>query len=115
VRDARRRRGVRVERRGEQSGTIRGQIRWAGIDSKYFLSAVVPTHPVQTCEVRLSDDAAKLVNTISSNAVTLEPNESRTYEFGLYMGTKEMESLSATRSFRACTWKMRSTGAGSAA
>lgn len=77
----------------EQSGTIRGQIRWAGIDSKYFLSAVVPTHPVQTCEVRLSDDAAKLVNTISSNAVTLEPNESRTYEFGLYMGTKEMESL----------------------
>jgi len=78
----------------EQSGTIRGQIRWAGIDSKYFLSAVVPTHPVQTCEIRLSDDAAKLVNTISSNAVTLEPNESRTYEFGLYMGTKEMESLS---------------------
>jgi len=78
----------------EQSGTIRGQIRWAGIDSKYFLSAVVPTHPVQTCEVRLSDDAAKLVNTISSNAVTLEPNESRTYEFGLYMGIKEMESLS---------------------
>jgi len=78
----------------EQSGTIRGQIRWAGIDSKYFLSAVVPVHPVQTCEVRLSDDAAKLVNTISSNAVILEPNESRTYEFGLYMGTKEMESLS---------------------
>jgi len=78
----------------EQAGTIRGQIRWAGIDSKYFLSAVVPVHPVQTCEVRLSDDAAKLINTISSNAVTLEPNESRTYEFGLYMGTKEMESLS---------------------
>lgn len=77
----------------DQSGTIRGQIRWAGIDSKYFLSAVVPTHPVQTCEVRVSDDAAKLVNTISSNTVTLEPNESRTYEFGLYMGTKEMESL----------------------
>lgn len=78
----------------EQSGTIRGQIRWAGIDSKYFLSAVVPVHPVQTCEVRLSDDAAKLVSTVSSNAVILEPNESRTYEFGLYMGTKEMESLS---------------------
>jgi hypothetical protein len=42
----------------EQSGTIRGQIRWAGLDSKYFLSAVVPTHPVQMCEVRLSDDGA---------------------------------------------------------
>ena len=78
----------------EQSGTIRGQIRWAGIDSKYFLSAVVPVHPVQTCEVRLSDDAAKLVSTVSSNAVILEPNESRTYEFGLNMGTREMESLS---------------------
>ncbi len=77
----------------EQSGTIRGQIRWAGLDSKYFLSAVVPTHPVQMCEVRLSDDGAMLVNTIGSNAVLLEPNESRTYEFGLYMGTKEMERL----------------------
>ncbi len=77
----------------EQSGTIRGQIRWAALDSKYFVSAVVPTHPVQLCEVRMSDDAAKLVSTIGSNAVTLEPNESRTYEFGLYLGTKEMERL----------------------
>jgi len=77
----------------EQSGTIRGQIRWAGLDSKYFLSAVVPTHPVQTCEVKLSDDGQMLVSTLSSNAVILEPNESRTYEFGLYLGTKEMERL----------------------
>lgn len=77
----------------EQSGTVRGQIRWAGLDSKFFLSAVVPTHPVQMCEVRLSDDGAMLVSTLGSNAVILEPNESRTYEFGLYMGTKEMERL----------------------
>jgi YidC/Oxa1 family membrane protein insertase len=77
----------------EQSGTIRGQIRWAALDSKYFVSAVVPTHPVQMCEVRLSDDGTNLVSTIGSNAVILEPNESRTYEFGLYLGTKEMERL----------------------
>ena len=77
----------------EQSGTIRGQIRWAALDSKYFVSAVVPTHPVQMCEVKLSDDGAMLVSTIGSNAVILEPNESRTYEFGLYLGTKEMERL----------------------
>lgn len=78
----------------EQAGVIRGQIRWAGLDSKYFLSAVVPTHPVQMCEVKRNDDATMLVSTIGSNAVMLEPNESRTYEFGLYIGTKEMESLS---------------------
>ena len=77
----------------ETSGVIRGQIRWAALDSKYFVSAVVPTHAVQMCEVRLSDDASMLVSTIGSNAVVLEPNESRTYEFGLYMGTKEMERL----------------------
>lgn len=77
----------------EQSGVIRGQIRWAALDSKYFVSAVVPTHPVQMCEVRLSDDGVNLVSTIGSNAVILEPNESRTYEFGLYLGTKEMERL----------------------
>ncbi len=77
----------------EQSGVIRGQIRWAALDSKYFVSAVVPTHPVQMCEIRVSDDGAMLVSTIGSNAVVLEPNESRTYEFGLYLGTKEMERL----------------------
>ena len=77
----------------EQSGTVRGQIRWAALDSKYFVSAVVPTHPVQMCEVKLSDDGAMLVSTLGSNAVILEPNESRTYEFGLYLGTKEMERL----------------------
>ncbi len=77
----------------EQSGTVRGQIRWAALDSKYFVSAVVPTHPVQMCEVKLSDDGGHLVSTIGSNAVTLEPNESRTYEFGIYIGTKEMERL----------------------
>lgn len=76
-----------------QSGVVRGQIRWAALDSKYFVSAVIPTHPVQMCEVRVSDDGDMLVSTIGSNAVILEPNESRTYEFGLYLGTKEMERL----------------------
>jgi YidC/Oxa1 family membrane protein insertase len=76
-----------------QSGTIRGLIRWAALDSKYFISAVVPTQPVQLCEVKRSDDGAALVNTIGSTAATLEPNESKTYEFGVYLGTKEMERL----------------------
>jgi YidC/Oxa1 family membrane protein insertase len=79
----------------EQSGMIRGQIRWAALDSKYFVSAVVPAQgaQVQTCEVKLSEDGSMLVNTIGVKAAELEPNESRSYEFGLYLGTKEMERL----------------------
>lgn len=77
----------------EQAGRSQGVIRWAGLDSKYFLQALVPTHPVKSCEVMLNKDATAMVNTIGSDKVTLEPNESRTYEFGVYMGTKEVERL----------------------
>jgi YidC/Oxa1 family membrane protein insertase len=78
---------------GETPGRSTGRIRWAGLDSKYFIQALVPTHPVNFCEVGLSKDAAAMVNTIGSDKVVLEPNESRTYEFGVYFGTKEVERL----------------------
>ena len=77
----------------EQPGRSQGKIRWAGLDSKYFLQALVPTHVVKSCEVMLSKDGTALVNTIGSDKVTLEPNEVRTYEFGVYFGTKEVERL----------------------
>lgn len=77
----------------EAAGRSQGRIRWAALDSKYFIQALVPVHPVNFCEVSLSKDATAMVNTIGSDKVTLEPNESRTYEFGVYYGTKEVERL----------------------
>jgi len=78
---------------GETPGRSQGKIRWAGLDSKYFLQALVPTHVVKSCEVALSKDGTAMVSTIGSDKVTLEPNEVRSYEFGVYFGTKEVERL----------------------
>lgn len=76
---------------GETPGRSQGTIRWAGLDSKYFLQALVPEHTVKSCEVGLNDGV--MVNTIGSDRVELEPNEARTYNFGVYFGTKEVERL----------------------
>ncbi len=76
-----------------QSQAVRGQIRWAALDSKYFVSAVVPTHPVLHCEISQSEDGLMMAATIAANTALLEPSESRSYEFGLYMGTKDMALL----------------------
>lgn len=77
----------------EQTGVIRGQIRWGALDSKYFASAVVPEQPVSSCEVSISDDALAMVNTLGASPTVLEPSESRSYRFGLYFGTKELAPL----------------------
>lgn len=80
----------------EAPGRSQGRIRWAGLDSKFFLQALVPkSHPVSFCEVSLSKDATAMVSTIGSDKTILEPNESRTYEFGVYFGTKEVERLAS--------------------
>jgi YidC/Oxa1 family membrane protein insertase len=74
-------------------GRSQGQIRWAGLDSKYFIQALVPEHRVTSCEVSLNKDATAMVSTVGSDKVILEPNETRTYKFGVYFGTKEVERL----------------------
>jgi len=72
---------------------VKGGIRWAGVDSKYFLAAVIPGELGQTCEVRTSDDHDVLTTTVFAKGATLQPGETRSYEYGLYMGTKELERL----------------------
>lgn len=77
----------------ERPTSVRDQIQWVGLDSKYFLSAVIPSQPGQLCEIRASDDSTAMLASLRMPSVILEANESRTYDFGLYLGTKELERL----------------------
>ncbi len=71
----------------------RGGIQWMGVDSKYFLAAIVPEKAMRVCEIESSDDASMLIGSLRGKDVELEPGESRVYEFGLYFGVKELSYL----------------------
>ncbi|MCY0988334.1 membrane protein insertase YidC [Nannocystis sp. ILAH1] len=79
----------------DSSGEVRGRIRWAALDSKYFASAVVPAPEVavQACRVGQSSDGKALTTTLAVEPVTLAAGESHQYVFGVYFGTKELERL----------------------
>lgn len=71
-----------------------GPVRWAGADNKYFGLFMVPVSPGADCEIKLGE-GNYVVNRISSGVVTLQPGESQTHEYSLYIGPKELARLKA--------------------
>ncbi len=73
----------------------RGPLRWAALDSKYFVSAVVPDADqlIVGCKVALSSDGKAMTATLAAEPVALAPGASKRYVFGVYFGTKELERL----------------------
>jgi len=74
-------------------GRIKGGIRWLGLDTKYFLTALIPSELGVSCEIRASEDQDALIGDLAAKTVNLGPGESRSYEYNLFMGTKELETL----------------------
>lgn len=71
-----------------------GPVRWAGADNKYFGLYMVPVQPGNECEIKLGE-GNYVVDRISSDIVTLQPGESQTHEYSLYVGPKELARLGA--------------------
>jgi YidC/Oxa1 family membrane protein insertase len=69
-----------------------GPVQWAGADNKYFGVFMVPSQPATDCEIRLGEGGF-VVNRLSGGVVTLQVGESQTYEYGLFIGAKELERL----------------------
>jgi YidC/Oxa1 family membrane protein insertase len=64
-------------------GDHQGDYRWAGVDNRYFLAAIVPPAGVSTLQSRLP---AQTILDLPS--VALKPGESRTVEIPFYFGAK---------------------------
>jgi YidC/Oxa1 family membrane protein insertase len=77
----------------ENPERIRDGIRWLGLDTKYFLAAVIPAEFASVCEIRTNEDQSALIGNLYHKQVNLGPGETRSYEYGLYLGTKELERL----------------------
>ncbi len=73
-----------------------GQIDWAGIQTTYFLTAIVPDNPNQA-QVRMAalEPRVSGVAQLSFDETVIPPGRSVAREFRGYMGPKEMERLEA--------------------
>ena len=78
----------------DEVGKEDGPVQWAGVDTNFFLQAVVPEGFEGTrCEISTNDDQDVLYNAIVAEERVLAPGESREYELGLYLGAKFEDRL----------------------
>jgi len=77
----------------DESVTYTAPVLWAGVDSKYFGTLVVPEEAGTTCEVSLSSDGRFILNDLGSATAKLGPGETRTHNFGVFLGPKELGKL----------------------
>ncbi|EDM79460.1 60 kDa inner membrane insertion protein [Plesiocystis pacifica SIR-1] len=74
---------------------VKGGLHWFGVDSKYFLQAVIPSETFSGCVVDSDGAGSGMVNTAIGRQITLEPGQQKSYEFGLYLGAKIDSMLGA--------------------
>ncbi|MCX8044817.1 MAG: membrane protein insertase YidC [Desulfobacterota bacterium] len=73
--------------------TIEGDILWAAIEEKYFTAAVLPVTE-RPAQIRLMRHGANgVAYQMAYAGVTLQPGQSRSYQFSLYCGPKDIDIL----------------------
>lgn len=70
-----------------------GAVRWVGVDSKYFATLVVPVESADRCEIALHAEQNALETDMTTSTVVVEPGETHTHRFGVYVGPKELDRL----------------------
>lgn len=91
--------GIGTIRLSEDKSTdgISGQIKWAGLHSRYFLFALIPTSP--TGHIASATAIADPFNTqlpyleIATTPLTLKPAENVTRSYAIYAGPKDRAAL----------------------
>jgi YidC/Oxa1 family membrane protein insertase len=81
----------------DEDETHKGPLRWFGLDSKYFLAAVVGKEELKRNVVSRveSADGKWLMAKGEGLAVDLSPGASTTHRYGLFLGPKLVEALEA--------------------
>jgi len=70
-----------------------GQIQWAGIVDRYFISAIVP-RPVEEAVVRLVQPSEKIVEVVYVEPeITLIPGTRKSFDYSLFLGPKSFKLL----------------------
>lgn len=81
----------------EDQSLYSGLVKWAGIEDRYFMTALVPVNPDQTqLQLALEEMPEKLLRvTYLQPGNSLASGQRKQYEYKLFMGPKRMSELSA--------------------
>lgn len=71
---------------------LQGQIRWFAVEARYFMSSLIPKEPVQG-EMLMDYKDKLLTNQLVLAGEPIGPQQSRSYQFNLFMGPKSLKLL----------------------
>ncbi|MGH0029165.1 MAG: membrane protein insertase YidC [Myxococcota bacterium] len=81
---------------GQDHYDYEGEIDWAGVESTYFVSALIPDSPAQaSARVAVIERSRVGATQVFFDPVTLPPGQTLTREFRGYVGPKEADRLEA--------------------
>jgi YidC/Oxa1 family membrane protein insertase len=80
----------------EDKNLFEGQIKWAAIESRYFMTSIVPTEAVDGKLKLAYGDDGKVTNQLVISESLLNPQQGASFDFDIFMGPK---SNSLLRSF----------------
>ena len=72
----------------DERETIKGGVDWVALDSKYFVSTLIPAERLSGCVISSDETGSAIINTAVGRETTLEPGSQKRYEFGIYLGAK---------------------------
>lgn len=72
--------------------SIPGPITWGGVDTRYFTNVIIPEEPFEKCRIGLEQREFFRAALVSPR-FTIEPGQSKTWNFTSYVGPKEIEAM----------------------
>lgn len=80
----------------DEEQSFSGKIRWAGIEDRYFMTALVPENPGEK-RIRMNEDTDRQVLRVSyiEPMERLDAGAGQSYAYHLFMGPKRMSELKA--------------------
>lgn len=76
----------------EENNRTEGEIRWLAIESRYFMSSIIPNEAVQG-QMRLSYNEGKVGNQLVLDHPPLEGKQEKHFSFDIFMGPKNLSLL----------------------
>lgn len=83
---------VKADEFEEGPKVLTGDIKWAGYDSRYFMSVIVP-EGLDGLRYSMEGDADLARTTLSANVDTIAPNSEKVYKYHILYAPKKLEML----------------------
>jgi YidC/Oxa1 family membrane protein insertase len=81
----------------KDNGVLEGNIRWAAIESRYFMTSIIPRESIKgQLLLSYNEENGRVINELRLDNSSLAPQQSEKQEFDIFMGPK---SVSLLRSF----------------